>query len=134
MAAPAAMYGSCPSAWVVVVVGTEVWDDWVEVALLGVVCVDGGVVDVTEDPDELNSRTLLLPGSTAHKLPDESKPGMPTPKNPYCVVAFVYVVKSCWPITSEAAIPVLNGDWNSSNLLLPYSATHRFPVGSKATT
>ncbi len=64
---------------------------------------------------EVNSRTLLLPKSGTHKLPEEPKPGGPSNDNPLSVVAAWLESKSCWPITNEAPMPLLNGGSNSSS-------------------
>lgn len=47
------------------------------------------------------------------------------------MVAHEPEVKSGWPITIDAASSVENGVLNLKTLLLPASATHRFPALSK---
>jgi hypothetical protein len=86
------------------------------VVVVVVVVVRETVVTGIESGETLNRRTLLLPESTAHRLPDRSNvgathgitsPELSAEPNPVCVVDVLAVAKSRCPITSEAFILVV---------------------------
>ena len=98
------------------------------------------VVVVPEEEDASNSRTLLFGVSVTQRFPWESnaippfrmKPCATVPQLPRltAVTPMALEVKSDWPITSEADSPLEKAGLSSITLLLPKSATHRFPLES----
>ncbi len=77
-------------------------------------------------------RTRALYRSDTQRLPDESNATLWGPFSPVAVVAGVAVVKTDWPTTRLAAIPFEKVGEYRTTLLLPASATQRFPEESKA--
>lgn len=109
----------------------------VDVVVLVVVVVLGmDVDDVDEDeveelwPGAENSRTLLLPESATHRLPEESNATLSGAWSPLTVVAAAHELRSGCPMTADADSPETNGGEYRSILLLFSSATQRLPLES----
>jgi hypothetical protein len=83
--------------------------------------------DVAVPVGKRNSSTLLFPVSTTQRLPVVSKATSEGAVKLLEVVVDEEVVKVDCPITRLALIPFKKGGTYSSTLLLPVSATHRFP-------
>ncbi len=85
---------------------------------------------------DANRRTLPYPVSAIHKFPEESNT-IPKSSNvlELTVVQVLHnpllLLKSGCPNTSDAFIPLVNGDLNSTTRLKP-SATHKLPDKSNA--
>src|SRR5215831_7541591 len=80
----------------------------------------------------VNSTTRQLPLSATQRFPLLSN-AMPSGKDRlFWGLELPLEDRSGWPSTMLAAIPLVNGGWNSSTRLLWVSATHRSPAPSAA--
>ena len=79
-----------------------------------------------------NISMRLLRESATQSAPAESKEIPEGPASPEAVEDGDRENRSAWPITRDAAIPVVNGFEYRRTRLFPLSESHRLPAASKA--